>query len=53
MMRIRQSAAARSDLVDHFVYLAENGGVEVADRFLESVAASFDALVAQPIIGAP
>ena len=53
MTRIRQSAAARSDLVEHFVYLAENGGVEIADRFLESAAASFDALAAQPMIGAP
>ena len=51
MMRVRQSAAARNDLVEHFVYLAESGGFDVADRFLESAAASFDALAAQPMMG--
>jgi toxin ParE1/3/4 len=53
MTKVRQSAAARNDLVEHFVYLAENGGVEIADRFFENAAASFDVLAAQPMIGAP
>jgi toxin ParE1/3/4 len=29
---VRQREAARRDLVEHFVYLAENAGLHVADR---------------------
>lgn len=53
MERVRQRAAARRDLVEHFAYLAENAGVEVAERFLEQAEKSFDDLVANPMIGAP
>ncbi|HEY9067556.1 MAG TPA: type II toxin-antitoxin system RelE/ParE family toxin [Burkholderiaceae bacterium] len=52
MPKVYQRATARRDLVDHFVYLAENAGVGTAERFLTQVEASFDALAAHPEIGA-
>lgn len=47
------SAAAKADLVDHFVYLAEEASEAVADRFLERAQESFALLSAQPMVGAP
>ena len=45
--------AARRDLVDHFVYLAENAGMDVAERFLTRAESSFGDLAGQPLMGAP
>lgn len=53
MPKVHQRAAARRDLVDHFVYLAENAGVETAERFLAQAEASVDDLAQQPGMGAP
>ncbi len=53
MPKVYQSAAARRDLVEHFVYLAEHAGVDTAERFLAKAAASFNELADQPMIGAP
>jgi toxin ParE1/3/4 len=53
MPTVSQREAARRDLVEHFVYLAENAGLDVADRFLNSAEASFADLARQPLIGAP
>lgn len=53
MPKIYQRAAARRDLVEHFVYLAENANPETAERFLAQTKASFNALAEQPMIGAP
>ncbi|MDP3216584.1 MAG: type II toxin-antitoxin system RelE/ParE family toxin [Deltaproteobacteria bacterium] len=53
MPKIYQCAAARRDLVEHFVYLAENANLEIAERFLAQTKASFNALAEQPMIGAP
>jgi len=44
---------ARHDLVDHFVYLAENASLDVAERFLTQAEASFLDLAGQPKMGAP
>ncbi len=41
MGKVHKHAAAKRDLVDHFVYLAENAGLETADRFLLQTDASF------------
>ena len=38
---IHKRASARRDLVGHYVYLAENAGIETADRFLLSTEKSF------------
>lgn len=51
MPKIYQRAVARRDLVDHFVYLAENAGLATAERFLTNVGASFDELAGHPMIG--
>jgi toxin ParE1/3/4 len=53
MPKVYQRAAARRDLVEHFVYLAENAGLHTAERFLTNAEASFNDLAGQPIIGAP
>ena len=45
--------AARRDLVEHFVYFAENAGLDVADRFLGCAESSFNDLARQPMMGAP
>ncbi len=48
MSKVFQRAAAKRDLVEHFVYLAENAGLDLAERFLTNTAASFDVLAGQP-----
>ena len=44
---------ARRELIDHFVYLAENANVSTADRFLANAEASLQVLAQQPSMGAP
>ena len=44
--------SAKLDLIEHFVYLAEHAGEDVADRFLTNAEASFNDLAMQPQIGA-
>ena len=53
MPKVHQRAVARRDLVEHFVYLAENAGLKTADRFLTNAEASFNDLAGQPMIGTP
>jgi toxin ParE1/3/4 len=53
MPKVYQRAAARRDLVDHFVYLAENAGLDAAERFLTRAEATFDDLAGRPMMGSP
>ncbi|HMS85239.1 MAG TPA: type II toxin-antitoxin system RelE/ParE family toxin [Nitrospira sp.] len=53
MPTVHQHAAARRDLVEQFVYLAEQVGLETAERFMTNAEASFNDLACQPMIGAP
>ena len=53
MLPVTQRESARRDLVEHFVYLAENAGVEVAERFLRRAETTFADLARQPMMGAP
>ena len=53
MPKVYRRATARRDLIDHFVYLAENASVDTAERFLAHAEASFDDLAEQPMMGAP
>jgi toxin ParE1/3/4 len=50
---VRQHETASRDLVEHFVYLAENASLDTADRFLSNAQASFADLARQPGMGAP
>jgi toxin ParE1/3/4 len=52
MPGIHKRAAARRDLVQHYVYLAENAGIDTADRFLANAEKSFADLAGQPLMGA-
>ena len=45
--------AARRDLVEHYVYFAENASLVTADRFLARAEATFNELTEHPAIGAP
>ena len=53
MPSVLKREAARRDLVDHFVYLAENASLDVAERFLTQAEVSFLDLAGHPKIGAP
>ena len=53
MPTVTQREAARRDLVEHFVYLAEEAGLDVAERFLTNAEASFNDRAQQPKMGAP
>lgn len=48
MPTVIQREAARRDLVEHFVHLAEAAGLDVAERFLTQAEASFLDLACQP-----
>jgi toxin ParE1/3/4 len=51
MPKVYQRAAAQRDLVEHFVYLAENAGLETAERFLTNAESAFSTLASHPMIG--
>jgi len=53
MPTVDQHAAARRDLIEQFVYLAEAAGLDTAERFLTNAEASFNDLACQPMMGAP
>jgi plasmid stabilization system protein ParE len=49
--RVLKRIAAKRDLIEHFVYLAENAGMGIADRFLISAEESFVDLSKHPLAG--
>ncbi len=51
MPRIFQHEQAKRDLVECFIYLAENSSTETAERFLTSAETSFNELAKNPLIG--
>jgi toxin ParE1/3/4 len=51
MGQVHKHATAKRDLVEHFVYLADNAGLDVADRFLIQAAESFRDLANHPAMG--
>jgi toxin ParE1/3/4 len=53
MPTVHKREAATRDLIEHFVYLAEQAGPDTAERFLTQAEASFTALSRQPRMGAP
>jgi len=48
MASVHKRASAKRDLVEHYVYLAENAGVDVAERFLLSAEVTFGELARHP-----
>lgn len=50
---VYQRAAARRDLVEHFVFLAESASLRTAERFLTQAETTFSELAREPMIGAP
>ncbi|MDR3419216.1 MAG: type II toxin-antitoxin system RelE/ParE family toxin [Nevskia sp.] len=53
MPRVYKRGTAELDLEEHYLYLAENAGANIADRFLGNAEASFADLAGQPGIGSP
>jgi toxin ParE1/3/4 len=51
MAVVDKHARARRDLVEHYVYLAENGSTEIADRFLARAEESFRDVACYPEMG--
>jgi toxin ParE1/3/4 len=52
MARVLKREAAKRDLVQQWVWYAENAGVETADRFLQAVDKTLGLLSTQPQSGA-
>ncbi len=52
MPTVYRRAAARRDLIEHFVYLALNADEATAERFMANAESSFSALAGQPHMGA-
>src|SRR5216110_2105055 len=53
MTRAVQPPAARRDFIIHYVYLAENAGLDVAKRFRQAVESAYAQLAERPGMGAP
>lgn len=53
MARITQRPAARRDLIQHFVYLAEHAGLETAQRFRQAAEQTYTELANMPQMGVP
>jgi toxin ParE1/3/4 len=51
MAVVGKHARARRDLVEHYIYLAENGSAGIADRFLARAEESFRDLARHPEMG--
>jgi plasmid stabilization system protein ParE len=51
MLGIVKSRLARADLLDHYIYLYDEAGEAVANRFLDNAEKSFAVLVEHPDIG--
>jgi len=52
MRRVYKRPGARRDLIEHYVYLAENAGEETAERFLARVDQTFTDLAENREMGA-
>lgn len=53
MPKVYQHEQAKRDLIEHFVYLADNAGLDVAERFLTNLEADFNELASCPLMGSP
>jgi len=51
--KIYQRQQARHDLIECFVYLAENASLSIAERFLTNAEVSFNDLALNPLMGSP
>lgn len=51
MAHVRKRVAAKRDLVEHYVYIAEQAGIEMAERFLLQADESFHDLAIYPAMG--
>jgi len=49
--QVHKRAAAGRDLVEHYVYLGEQAGIDTAERFLTQADESFRDLAAHPFMG--
>lgn len=50
-MKHRLAPEAEADLLEIWLYVAEGGGLAIADRFVESLTARFFLLTAHPLAG--
>ena len=52
-LRVVRSALARADVLDHASYIAENAGLDAADRFLQAIEHAYAQLAQLPGMGSP
>ncbi|MFN0105541.1 MAG: type II toxin-antitoxin system RelE/ParE family toxin [Bryobacteraceae bacterium] len=53
MARVLKREAAERDLISQWVWYAETGGIEIADRFFAAANSTLDLLATQPESGSP
>ena len=53
MPKVYRREQAKHDLVEHFVYLADNAGLAVAEEFLKNAEEEFAKMALHPLMGAP
>jgi toxin ParE1/3/4 len=53
MRRVLLRAVARQDLANHYIYLSEQAGTTVAERFLANAQGSFGDLAERPDMATP
>jgi toxin ParE1/3/4 len=53
MARVRKRESAKRDLIQQWVWYAENAGIDVADRFLRATDETLELLSSQPESGSP
>jgi toxin ParE1/3/4 len=53
MPEVFRRQAALDDLIDHFVFLADNVDIDTAERLLINAEAAFADLALHPLIGSP
>lgn len=51
MPQVQKRATAKRDLVEHYVYLGEQAGIDTAERFLLQADESFSDLARHPQMG--
>jgi toxin ParE1/3/4 len=53
MAQILKRETAKCDLIEQWLWYAEQGGIEVADRFLSAAENTLELLFTQPSMGTP
>ncbi|MBF0434024.1 MAG: hypothetical protein HQL77_01480 [Magnetococcales bacterium] len=53
MPKVYQHEQAKRDIIEHFIYLADIAGLDVAERFLANSESGFNEQASRPLMGSP